>query len=94
MKKYLEYFISASVLMKEEENPVPYTGQEVMLTRLTQPEILLGKGMPHEIGKFSFGLMRVKYQSLSSVAFRCLMVPSSSLLSSPFPPLAPPRYSN
>lgn len=62
-----------------------------MQTCPTQPEILLGKGVPHEIGKFSFGQTRVKYHSLSSVAFHCLIL-LSSLLS--LFPTTPPRYSN
>lgn len=59
-----------------------------MQTCLTQPEILLGKGMPWGIGKVFFGQIRGKYQSLSLVAFHSLIVPSF-LLSSPFPPPLP-----
>lgn len=72
--------------MKEKNKT--FTGQEVMQTCPTQPEILLGKGMPHEIGKFSFSQIKAKYQSLTLVAFHCLIVPSS-LLSCPFPPPLP-----
>lgn len=60
-----------------------------MQTCPAQTEILLGKGMPHEIGKLSFSQVRVKYQSLSLGAFHCFIVWLSLLSTHPYPPHSP-----